>query len=203
MPSREEAPKVNAGSMADIAFLLLIFFLVTTTIETDSGLDRRLPRKDTAPPPPVPKRNILPVLINGRDQLMVDDARIELGDLKTIAIAFLDNGGASPESPYYCDYCQGARDLQSSDNPNKAIVSLNSSRETTYGVYIAVQNELVAAYNALRNREAQRKYKTDFTAMEAKYTDAETPLAIKKELKAKIQNIQQLYPMRLSEAERQ
>lgn len=203
MPSREEAPKVNAGSMADIAFLLLIFFLVTTTIETDAGLDRRLPRKDTAPPPPVPERNILQVLLNGGDQLMVDDVLVDLVDLKTIAIAFLDNGGAPPESLYYCDYCQGERDSQSSDNPDRAIVSLNSSRETTYGVYIAVQNELVGAYNALRNREAQRQYKTDFTAMEAKYADAKTPLALKKELKAKIQSIQKLYPMRLSEAERQ
>jgi len=203
MASREEAPKVNAGSMADIAFLLLIFFLVTTTIETDAGLNRMLPRKDTAPPPPVPERNILPVLINGQDQLMVDDELVDLHDLKTITIAFLDNGGASSESENYCYYCRGERDAKSSDNPDKAIVSLMSNRKTTYGVYIAVQNELVAAYNTLRNREAQRLYKTNFTAMEAKYANPETPPALMKELKRKIQSIQKLYPMRLSEAERQ
>jgi len=202
MASREEAPKVNAGSMADIAFLLLIFFLVTTTIQTDSGLDRKLPPEKSTPPPPIPKRNILPILINGQDQLMVDGDILELKDLKDLTIAFLDNGGATRESEDYCDYCKGARDIKSSDNPDKAIVSLMSNRETTYGVYIAVQNELVAAYNALRNREAQRLYKTDFTDMERLYANSETPKALKNKLKKKIQRIQKRYPMKLTEAER-
>ncbi|TMM58332.1 biopolymer transporter ExbD [Maribacter algarum] len=203
MASREEAPKVNAGSMADIAFLLLIFFLVTTTIETDAGLDRMLTRPNIDVPPPIPERNILPILINGQDELMVDKTIIDLKDLKDITISFLDNGGASNESENYCIYCQGERNAKSSDNPDKAIVSLMSNRETTYGVYIAVQNELVAAYNHLRNREAQRLYKTDFTAMEVLYANAETPKVQKDELKKKIRSIQKLYPMKLSEAERQ
>ena len=92
--------------------------------------------------------------------------------------------------------------MKSSDNPNKAIVSLMSNRETTYGTYITVQNELVAAYNTLRNREAQRRYKTDFTALEALCSKKETSIALKKELKAKIRKIQDLYPMKLSEVER-
>ncbi|MFK7813512.1 MAG: ExbD/TolR family protein [Maribacter sp.] len=203
MASREEAPQVSAGSMADIAFLLLIFFLVTTTIETDAGLDRKLPPESTTTPPPIPRRNILPILINGHDQLMVDGEVIDLKDLKELTIAFLDNGGASPESENYCDYCQGDRNVKSSDNPDKAIVSLMNNRETTYGVYIAVQNELVAAYNTLRNREAQSLYKVDFTAMEALYANSETPQTIKSELRKKIRSIQKLYPMKLSEAERQ
>ena len=203
MASREEAPQVNAGSMADIAFLLLIFFLVTTTIETDKGLDRMLPRTNVDPPPPIPERNILPILINGQDQLMVDNEIIDLKDLKDITIAFLDNGGASEESDRYCDYCQGQRDVKSSDSPDKAIVSLMSNRETTYGFYISVQNELVLAYNALRNREAQKLYKTDFTALEELYGDSETSIETKTILKNQIRSIQKLYPMKLSEAERQ
>lgn len=203
MASREEVPKVNAGSMADIAFLLLIFFLVTTTIETDSGLDRMLPPKITTPPPPIREKNILPILLNGQDQLMVDGEIIEIEDLRDITTSFLDNGGASKESENYCDYCKGERNVKSSDNPDMAVVSLMSNRETTYGVYITVQNELVAAYNTLRNREAQRLYETDFTTMETLYASSETPQALKKELKEKIQSIQKLYPMRLSEAERQ
>ncbi|MFS4493291.1 ExbD/TolR family protein [Maribacter sp. 2308TA10-17] len=199
MASREEAPQVNAGSMADIAFLLLIFFLVTTTIETDKGLDRKLPPSITTPPPPIPERNILPILINGQDQLMVDNEIIDLKDLKGITITFLDNGGASQE----CDYCQGQRDVKSSDSPDKAIVSLMSNRETTYGLYISVQNELVSAYNTLRNREAQRLYKTDFTALEELYGDSETSFETKIILKNQIRSIQKLYPMKLSEAERQ
>ena len=202
MSSREEVPKVNAGSMADIAFLLLIFFLVTTSIETDAGLDRMLPKESPVPPIPIHKRNILPILINGDDDLMVDGEIIDVKDLKVMTIAFLDNGGASSDAKNYCNYCQGARDSRSSDNPEKAIVSLMSNRETSYGAYITIQNELVAAYNALRNREAQRLFKTDFTAMEALYSNTETSYAKKMELKLKIREIQELYPMKLSEAER-
>lgn len=203
MASREEAPKVNAGSMADIAFLLLIFFLVTTNIETDAGLDRMLPRESTfVTPPPIPRRNIFPILINGNDELLVDNELTELKDLREMTIAFLDNGGAIQTDSAYCDYCQGERDAKSSDNPNKAIVSLMSNRETTYGTYITVQNELVSAYNTLRNREAQRLYKTDFTALEALYANPETSIVAKKDLKTKIRKIQDLYPMKLSEAER-
>ena len=204
MARRLEAPEVNAGSMADIAFLLLIFFLVTTSIETDAGLDRMLPRKELIKVPPViAERNILPVLINGEDQLMVDGDRVELNELKGLTIAFLDNGGASRESDNYCAYCQGNRDMKSSDNPDRAIVSLMSSRQTTYGVYIAVQNELMLAYNSLRDRESQRRYKTDFTFLEAAYSSSETPNILKSEIKEKMRSIQKLYPIKLSEAARQ
>ncbi|MFS4455928.1 ExbD/TolR family protein [Maribacter sp. 2304DJ31-5] len=197
MSKREETLKVNAGSMADIAFLLLIFFLVTTSIETDAGLDRMLPRENDVSSP-ISKRNILSILINGEDDLMVNGEIVEIKDLKELAIAFLDNGGVKSE----CDYCQGENDPKSSDNPHKAIVSLLSNRETSYGVYVTVQNELVAAYHVLRNREAQRLYKTDFTAMESLYSNPETSHELKKELKLKIRLIQKLYPMKLSEAER-
>lgn len=202
MASRNEAPQVNAGSMADIAFLLLIFFLVTTTIETDKGLPRMLPSKNTLPPPPIPQRNILPILINGQDELLVEGEVIDLKNLKDVTIAFLDNGGALQESDRYCDYCQGERLVNSSDNPERAIVSLMSNRETTYGVYIAVQNELMAAYSVLRNRESLRLYKIDFNSLEALYEDSQTSLETKKELKVKIRSIQKLYPLKLSEAER-
>lgn len=202
MSKRGEAPQVSAGSMADIAFLLLIFFLVTTSIETDAGLDRMLPRVQDPPPiVDIHKRNILPVLIDEKGKLLVDGELIDLIDLRATTISFLDNGGATIGDNDYCNYCQGGRDSKSSDGPSKAIVSLMSSRETSYGAYIAVQNELVSAYNLLRNREAQRLYKIDFTAMEALYGNFEIPKATRKELKSKIRKIQELYPMKLSEAE--
>lgn len=202
MSNRVEVPKVNAGSMADIAFLLLIFFLVTTSIETDAGLDRMLPRESLVPPVPIHKRNILPILINGENDLMVNGEVMVISDLKALTVSFLDNGGATKEASDYCDYCQGERNSESSDNPHDAIVSLMSNRETSYGVYITVQNELVGAYNVLRNREAQRLYKTDFTVLEAQYGDKKTSIKVKRELKFKIRKIQELYPMKLSEAER-
>jgi biopolymer transport protein TolR len=106
MTSREEAPKVNAGSMADIAFLLLIFFLVTTSIETDAGLDHMLPRETTDTiPPPIPQCNIFLILINGNDELLVDDEFTELKDLREMTIAFLDNGGVDQDELGYCNYC--------------------------------------------------------------------------------------------------
>ena len=146
MPRRKGAPEVNAGSMADIAFLLLIFFLVTTTIETDAGLDRMLPPIE--PPDTdvvIKQKNIFTVSINKSGQLLVEEELMNLEDLRDAAIAFLDNGGAPAGSPEYCNYCQGKRDASSSDNPQKAIISLKNDREPAYKTYITVQNELVGA----------------------------------------------------------
>ncbi|PIB27421.1 biopolymer transporter ExbD [Maribacter sp. 4U21] len=202
MARRAGAPEVSAGSMADIAFLLLIFFLVTTTIETDAGLDRMLPPIE--PPDTdvvIKQKNIFQVNINKNGQLLADEELIELKDLREKAKAFLDNGGAPSGSPEYCNYCKGKRDASSSDNPSKAIISLKNDRETKYSTYITVQNELVGAYNDLRNREAQRLFKKDFTDMEAEYLNPETPDDVKEELKEKVKRIQDLFPQKLSEAE--
>jgi biopolymer transport protein ExbD len=202
MARRAGAPEVSAGSMADIAFLLLIFFLVTTTIETDAGLDRMLPPIE--PPDTdvvIKQKNIFQVNINKNGQLLADEELIELKDLREKAKAFLDNGGAPSGSPEYCNYCKGKRDASSSDNPSKAIISLKNDRETKYSTYITVQNELVGAYNDLRNREAQRLFKKDFTEMEAEYLNPETSDDVKEELKEKVKRIQDLFPQKLSEAE--
>lgn len=202
MPKRGAPPEVNAGSMADIAFLLLIFFLVTTTIETDAGLDRMLPPIE--PPDTdviIKQKNIFQVNINRDGQLLADDELTNIKDLRAKAIAFLDNGGAPSGSADYCNYCKGKRDVTSSDSPAKAIISLKNDRETKYGTYITVQNELVGAYNDLRNRESQRLFKKDFTDMEAEYLNPETPDNVRDELKEKVKKIQDLFPQKLSEAE--
>lgn len=197
MARRAGAPEVNAGSMADIAFLLLIFFLVTTTIETDAGLDRMLPPIE--PPDTdvvIKEKNIFEVNINKNGQLLADDELIDLKTLREKAKEFLDNGGDGS-----CTYCKGKKDAQSSDNPTKAIISLKNDRETKYGTYITVQNELVGAYNELRNREAQRLFGRAFTDMEAEYLNPETSSDAKEELKEKVKRIQDLFPQKLSEAE--
>lgn len=200
--AKREAPDVNAGSMADIAFLLLIFFLVTTTIETDQGISRKLPPLQDEPQDvELNERNVLQVLINKDEELLVDNERMELDNLKEQAIQFIDNGGGKGDKG--CNYCQGKGDPKSSDNPKKAVISLEHDRQTEYGVYLAVQNELVAAYNQLRDRQAQELYGQDYTAMVKVYKspDLDDGSKEKKELKSKINKIRDLYPFTLSEAE--
>lgn len=197
--AKRSAPEVNAGSMADIAFLLLIFFLVTTTIETDTGLNRKLPPIEESDEDVIIKqKNIFTVLINGKDQLLVEDELMDLKDLRKAAVEFLDNGGGTGEDA--CDYCKGKRDPKSSDNPDKAIISLKNERETTYKTYISVQNELVAAYNELRNRRAQELYGTSFLQMQANYDDVNW-VGSKDKLKEKIEKIKLEYPQKLSEVQ--
>ena len=201
--ARRKSPEVNAGSMADIAFLLLIFFLVTTTIETDSGINRKLPpMEEQIDPPIIRQKNIFTVVVNKNNQLLVEEELTDIKDLRNLAVDFLDNGGGSGEEA--CDYCQGNRDPRSSDNPDKAIISLKNDRETEYKVYIAVQNELVAAYNVLRNREFARLYPNEaLTYVEAdlRYSDPRTSSDDKSSLKEKLDIIKALYPQKLSEAE--
>jgi biopolymer transport protein ExbD len=199
--AKRKAPEVNAGSMADIAFLLLIFFLVTTTIETDSGISRQLPpiNDEEQDPPPLKEKNIFIVLINSNGELLVEDEKMEIENLKDEAKRFLDNGGGKGDEA--CNYCRGPGDPKSSDNPIKAVISLQNDRLTDYGVYITVQNELVKAYTELRNREANRLYGRDFTAMVEDYKNkAEYEGDIDK-LKERIETVKDIFPQKLSEAE--
>lgn len=198
--AKRSAPEVNAGSMADIAFLLLIFFLVTTTIETDSGISRKLPpwQPEDVEPPVIKQRNIFTVLVNSNNELMVEEESMELSELREAAVEFLDNGAGTGSEA--CSFCQGAKDPSSSVNPQKAIISLVNNRGTEYGTYIAVQNELVAAYNQLRDREAKRMYGITFTQMEKNYNDPNYN-GDKAALKEKIDVIQEMIPQKLSEAE--
>jgi len=201
--TKRSAPEVNAGSMADIAFLLLIFFLVTTTIETDSGLNRKLPpMEDQVDPPIIREKNIFTVVVNKNDQLLVEEELTDIKDLRSLAVAFLDNGGGVGEEA--CDYCLGERNESSSDNPDKAIISLKNNRETSYKVYIAIQNELVAAYNELRNREFLRLYPSiglNFVDAQKRYDDPRTSADDAEDLKPKLDVVKKMFPQKLSEAE--
>ena len=219
--AKRSSPEVNAGSMADIAFLLLIFFLVTTTIETDSGITRLLPPiEENEEDVIIKQKNIFTVLLNNKDQLLVEDELMKIEDLKTAAIEFLDNGGGGRNTNWLvldqssgewvdsgksgCDYCSGKSDPKSSDNPDKAIISLKNERETTYATYISVQNELVAAYNQLRDREFTRLYPEEnmsYVEADKKYSDPRTDKSVKEKLKEKISVIKLMFPMKLSEAE--
>lgn len=203
--ARRENPEINAGSMADIAFLLLIFFLVTTTMNVDSGVSKKLSEKPPADyvPPVIKEKNIFEVNINRNNELLVEGERMDVKDLREAAVKFIDNGGGSgkpnedgtPGLP--CDYCEGERSESSSDHPNKAIISVQSDRGTEYGTYIKVQNELLRAYTVLRNRLCKKRYDISFDELEETYKDNKS----NEDLKKKIEDIKTAYPQIISDAE--
>lgn len=150
---RRHSATVNAGSMADIAFLLLIFFLVTTTISSDKGILRQLPRvcetQDCTAD--IAERNLLRVKVNDQQQIMIEDQIVELEDIKSIVEKFIDNNGLNT-----CDYCKGEQFSESSDHPKKAVISLSHEALTKYERFIAVQDEITKAYYNLRLRYAKQ-----------------------------------------------
>lgn len=150
---RKNDDSINAGSMADIAFLLLIFFLVTTTIVEDKGILVQLPRWDSTPPPtaPIKDRNVLNVLVNGANELMVENELMQVDELRELTKLFIANPLKSKEM---------------AEDPKKAIISLKNDRSTSYETYIGVYNELKGAYAELRNEEAQRLYNKTYEMLE-------------------------------------
>lgn len=156
--------EVNAGSMADIAFLLLIFFLVTTTIANDKGIAMLLPPKPdpNEPPPEVNKndRNIFKILANSQDMLLVEDEPMtDVSLLKDEIKSFILNFG-SPSSEYVELYNSlpstlrsyvnaNGRRPDSSDDPGEAVVSFKADRGTTYELYVEVLDAINAAYNEI------------------------------------------------------
>jgi biopolymer transport protein ExbD len=202
---RHAAPEINAGSMADIAFLLLIFFLVTTTMDVDTGISRKLPEKQNTniTPPKLKEKNVFVVTVNRTNNILVNGKTyVQVDELREMVIKFLDNGGGLGNSikgaePAECTWCEGAKDPESSDHPNKAVISLESDRGTSYGTYISVQNEIVGAYSFLRNRLAMKQYGKTFDELSRA---SEKDLS-NESLKAQVEDIKEKYPQIISEAE--
>lgn len=198
--SKQTAPEVNAGSMADIAFLLLIFFLVTTTIDKDKGIVRYLPITDSIPAP-VKKKNILIISINEVGAFFVNEKVTPIGEISQIAIDFIDNGGAIKGGKIlYCAYCKGKRNPESSDNPQKAVIAISTHRKSAYKHYIALQDELSRAYNQLRNRESQRLFKYDYITAKKEVQEGRFKGNLKK-VKTQLKQIKDLYPLLITDAE--
>lgn len=167
-------PEINASSMADIAFLLLVFFLVTTTIDSDKGLTVKLPpipeNEDEIVDSKQNKRNVLNILVNAKDQMLVNDEIVRVLDLKQLTIDFVNNFGSDPTK---------------SDSPEEAVVSLKNDNGTTYEMYLSVHNELKAAYNLMWNDESMKVFGRNYEEL-----SNEDRRVIRKK-----------YPYRISEAE--
>ena len=193
--NRRESPEINAGSMADIAFLLLIFFLVTTTMEVDLGIPKRLPQKVTDQNIELVDKNVLEIHINAKNEIMVEDVLVSnVGEIKQLAIDFIDNGGGTDKNGNPCDWCKGRKAQNLSDHPDKAVIIIKSSRNTSYATYISVQNEILSAYTQLRNDLSTNLYGKSFEVLlnEQKLSN-NTVLADKVEL------IKNKYPQHLIE----
>jgi biopolymer transport protein ExbD len=189
--ARRELQEINAGSMADIAFLLLIFFLVSTTMDTDMGIVRKLPpmpeEETQEDQVEVRERNIFVVLVNRYDKLFVEGETMELKDLREATKEFIVNPNNDPDLP--------AKELIEVpyfgmvEVTTKHVISLQNDRGTSYEMYIAVQNELAAAYDELRDQLSMRKFGVKFNDLKGE------------ENEDKRNAIETIYPMKISEAE--
>lgn len=180
-----ETPEINGGSMADIAFLLLIFFLVATTMDIDTGLSRKLPPYNPEAEEnndQIKERNVYVVLINSNDQLLVEGQQMNVYNLREAAKEFIvnpENKENLPEkTPKEIDFL-GERMV------SKGIISLQNDRGTSYGMYIKVQNELIAAYNEVRDEVSMREFGKLYDDLAEDKQDA----------------IKEYYPQIISEAE--
>lgn len=197
--SRKEAPEINAGSMADIAFLLLIFFLVTTTMNVDAGIARKIPPKQEINTNIlVNKRNILEVNINKNNEIFADGRTVQLKELKQIAINFINNGGGLDINKKQCNWCNGLQLQTSSDHPTKAVISIKTDRTTNYETYINTLDILNSAYTHLRNKLSVKLYNRNYETL---VEDLKKSNYSNKNLQEKIKTIRDKYPLLLSDAE--
>lgn len=183
---KKKVPDLNAGSMADISFLLLIFFLVTTTMDVDSGITRRLPPPVENPEMDVKvkERNIMNVLINKYDKLLVNGKPGDVATLKDMTKEFITPRPSDEKAPEV-----EVKDIELIPEAvmiSKGVVSLKNDRGTSYSMYISVQNELAKAFNERKDELSLRYFNQHF----ADLTD-----------KDKIEAINKAVPVRISEAE--
>ena len=184
----KKIPQINASSMADISFLLLIFFLVTTSMDVNQGLTRRLP----APIPPdqkiedtdINKRNLLVVKINSANQLMVQGQEMSVKQLREKAKEFIANVNDDANLPklYEEDFGEPIGVVKYAKNH---VISVQNDVDTQYQAYLDVQNELVAAYNELRDECARKYFHKGYNELDEDQQ----------------KQIQKLYPQKISEAE--
>ncbi|MBN1596706.1 MAG: biopolymer transporter ExbD [Bacteroidales bacterium] len=189
--ARRQLQEINAGSMADIAFLLLIFFLVSTTMDTDSGILRRLPpmpeeeTKDEQVD--VKERNIFVVLVNRNDQLLVEGELMNIKDLREATKEFIVNPNDDPDLP--AKEIVDVKYFGPVEITKKHVISLQNDRGTSYEMYIAVQNELVAAYSELRDELCMKKWGKKFDDLDSEKDED------------KIEAVETIYDRKISEAE--
>lgn len=192
---RKPISEINAGSMADIAFLLLIFFLVTTTLDVDQGIFSRIAQENPNPLD-THKRNVFDISINRNNEILVGDTEITVDELSQLAQDFIDNGAGKDATGNSCDWCKGKKLSTSSDHPTKAIITIEADREASYETYVSVLDKVHLAYNTLRNRLSMQLYNKSFTALETAYKKTHSNLTFEK-----IELIKSKYPLLIGNIE--
>ncbi|MBK7175091.1 MAG: biopolymer transporter ExbD [Bacteroidales bacterium] len=163
---------ISTASMADISFLLLTFFLLTSSINTDLGITRKLPPPPDplAPIPEVKTRNVMKVLVNKSDRLLVQGIEIDISQLRSTAKEFLSNPTNKQDLP---EMEEKTINNLGTVKVSKGIISLKNDRGTSYDMYIQVQNELTAAVNELRDELSRQRYGVKFKDLtNSDYIDA-------------------------------
>ena len=150
MKNRRKLPPLNAGSMADIAFLLLIFFLVVTTIAEDKGIPVILPEYYDGEPGPVRARDVLTILVNDKDELLVEKTPTEPEILKEVVIEFVTNPEKATQKP---------------ESSQDAIISIQNDVNTSYEAYVKIYSQIHEAYAEMRNNLAQEYYQTNYAQL--------------------------------------
>lgn len=182
-----KVPEIPTASLADMAFLLLIFFLVTTTMDVDSGLERRLPQwvdpdMEIDQDQQIKERNVFVVLVNRDNNLLVENEWARVEDLREKAKEFMANPNDLETLP---EKEPVQIPLLGEMMVSKGVISLRNDLDTKYGTYIAVQNELVGAINELRNELAMDKFGKKYDDCDEDQQEA----------------VRTVYPSRISEAE--
>lgn len=169
-----EDTEINSAPLADIAFLLLIFFLVVTTIDVDTGIGMVLPPipDEDVEPPPVRERNLMNILVNAQGMVLINEQPASINVVRERIREFVDNNGADPDL---------------SESPDDAIVSIKTQRATPYSTYIDMLDEVMGAYAELRNQASMERFGVPYSALEEQ--------SIEKE------EIQEVYPKKISIAE--
>lgn len=198
--AKRNIPEVNAGSMADIAFLLLIFFLVTTTMDIDTGLMRVLPPipEDNIDLPEMRMRNVFVVLANANDNLLVEgEWMADVTDLKAAAKEFIIGKPGDPGDERFPEFKKVTDPLLikyfgANQMISKQVVSLQNDRGTSYKLYIAIQDQLASAYTEVRNEVAMSKFGKSYDELKDSKNESDVE---------KAKAIRLLIPQRISEAE--
>ena len=161
---KRKVPGLNASSTADISFILLIFFLVTTSMDTNRGLAVRLPNppeENQQDPPKIRERNSMVVNVNMNNQIMVtvakDSRQIEVSELRELAKQFIANPENDPDLPELVPVELPAPFGVQNITKNH-VISLQTDRATNYDTYFQVENELYGAYNDLREELAKKTF---------------------------------------------